>query len=127
MMAYNFFIGTDNNGQKSSKKVQIVVAPETNIVMYNSTFVNGGVQIVPGTRAGGIDFEQGAKGSFYNNAFINCTVGYRVVNNPVADTANLTYCKHYQRADSLSIANQFFTYGGVCTKPQPTDLPNPST
>ncbi|HEX9509817.1 MAG TPA: hypothetical protein VF939_05010 [Puia sp.] len=126
-MAYNFFIGTAYNGQKASNKGQPVGAPETNIVMYNSTFVNGGVQIVPGTRAGGIDFEQGAKGSFYNNAFINCTVGYRVVNNPVADTANLTYGNNYQWADSLSIANQFFTYGGVCTKPQPTDLPNPAT
>ncbi|WP_431210405.1 hypothetical protein ACQ86N_30965 [Puia sp. P3] len=94
--------------------------------MYNSTFVNGGVQIVAGARAGGINFEQGARGAFYNNAFINCRVGYRVVNNPVADTANLTYGNNYQWADSLVIANQFFTFGGVCTKPQPTDIPNPS-
>jgi hypothetical protein len=126
-MAYNFFIGTAYNGQKASNKGQPVGAPEANIVMYNSTFVNGGVQIQAGTRAGGIDFEQGAEGSFYNNAFINCRVGYRVVNNPVADTAHLTYGNNYQWADSLVIANQFFTYGGVCTKPQPTDLPNPAT
>jgi hypothetical protein len=126
-MAYNFFIGTAYNGQKASNKGQGVGSPETNIVMYNSTFVNGGVGIVTGARAGGIDFEQGAKGSFYNNAFINCRVGYRVVNNPVADTANLTYGNNYQWADSLVIADQFFTYGGVCTKPQPTDLPDPST
>ncbi|HWK07733.1 MAG TPA: hypothetical protein VNS58_29075 [Puia sp.] len=126
-VAYNLFMGTAYNGQKASNKGQPVGAPETNIVMYNSTFVNGGVQIVPGARAGGIDFEQGAEGSFYNNAFINCRVGYRVVNNPVADTANLTYGNNYQWADSLVIANQFFTYGGVCTKPQSTDLPNPAT
>ena len=126
-IAYNMFIGTAYNGQKASNKGQPVGAPQTNIVMYNSTFVNGGVQITPGTRAGGIDFEQGARGSFYNNAFINCRVGYRVVNNPVADTANLAYGNNYQWADSLVIANQFFTYGGVCTKPMPTDIPNPAT
>jgi len=126
-VAYNLFIGTAYNGQKASNKGQPVGAPETNIVMYNSTFVNGGVQIVPGARAGGIDFEQGAEGAFYNNAFINCRVGYRVVNNPVADTANLHYGNNYQWGDSLVIANQFFTFGGVCTKPQPTDLPDPAT
>jgi hypothetical protein len=126
-VAYNFFIGTAYNGQKASNKGQGVGAPQTNIVMYNSTFVNGGVQIVPGARAGGIDFEQGAAGAFYNNAFINCRVGYRVVNNPVADTAHLTYGNNYQWADSLVIADQFFTFGGVCTKPQPTDLPNPTS
>jgi len=126
-VAYNFFIGTAYNGQKASNKGQPSGAPQTNIVMYNSTFVNGGVQIVAGTRAGGIDFEQGAKGMFYNNAFINCRVGYRVVNNPIADTANLYYGNNYQWADSLVIANQFFTFGGVCTKPEPTDIPNPAT
>ncbi|KAI9437824.1 hypothetical protein F5148DRAFT_1294115 [Russula earlei] len=126
-IAYNFFIGTAYNGQKASNKGQPSGAPQTNVVMYNSTFVNGGVQIVPGARAGGIDFEQGAEGMFYNNAFINCRVGYRVVNNPIADTANLYYGNNYQWADSLVIANQFFTFGGVCTKPEPTDLPNPAT
>ena len=125
-VAYNFFIGTAYNGQKASNKGQPVGAPQTNIVMYNSTFVNGGTQIVAGTRAGGIDFEQGAAGAFFNNAFINCTVGYRVVNNPLADTNHLTYGNNYQWADSLVIADQFFTWGGVCTKPMPTDIPNPS-
>jgi hypothetical protein len=125
-VAYNMFVGTAYNGQKASNKGQPVGAPETNIVMYNSTFVNGGVQIVDGQRAGGIDYEQGAEGAFFNNAFINCRVGYRVVNNPVADTAHLIYGNNYQWADSLVIANQFFTFGGVCTKPMPTDIPNPS-
>jgi len=126
-VAYNFFIGTAYNGQKASNKGQPVGAPETDIVMYNSTFVNGGVQIVAGARAGGIDFEQGAEGAFFNNVYINCRVGYRVVSNPVADTANLTYGNNYQWADSLVIADQFFTFGTVVTKPQPTDLPNPSS
>ena len=72
-VAYNFFIGTAYNGQKASNKGQPVGAPQTNIVMYNSTFVNGGTQITAGTRAGGIDYEQGAEGGFFNNVFINCT------------------------------------------------------
>jgi hypothetical protein len=125
-VAYNLFIGTAYNGQKASNKGQPVGAAQTNIVMYNSTFVNGGTQITAGTRAGGIDYEQGAEGAFFNNVFINCTVGYRVVNNPVADTAHLTYGNNYQWADSLVIADEFFTWGGVCTKPMPTDIPNPS-
>jgi hypothetical protein len=125
-VAYNLFIGTAYNGQKASNKGQPVGAAQTNIVMYNSTFVNGGTQITAGTRAGGIDYEQGAEGAFFNNVFINCTVGYRVVNNPVADTAHLTYGNNYQWADSLVVADEFFTWGGVCTKPMPTDIPNPS-
>jgi len=126
-MAYNFFIGTAYNGQKASNKGQVVGAPQTNIVMYNSTFVNDGTHVVPGQRGSTIDFEQGAKGAFFNNVAINCQVGYRVVNNPVADTTNLTYGYNYQWADSLDVANQFFTFGPVCTKPQPTDYPRPST
>ena len=124
-MGYNFFIGTAYNGQKASNKGQGLGAPQTNIVMYNSTFVNGGVQIVAGARAGGIDFEQQARGAFFNNVFVNCRVGYRVVNNPLADTANMTYGNNYQWADSAVIADQFFTFGTVCTKPEPTDLPYP--
>ena len=126
-MAYNFFIGTAYNGQKASNKGQPTGAAQTNIVMYNSTFVNGGIQIIPGQRGGCINFEQGAEGAFYNNVAINCRVGYRVVNNPVADTVHLTYGYNYQWADSISIAQQFFTFGPVCIKPQPTDIPSPSS
>lgn len=126
-MAYNFFIGTAYNGQKASNKGQAVGAPQTDIVMYNSTFVNDGAQVVPGQRGSTIDFEQGAAGAFYNNVAVNCQVGYRVVNNPVADTTNLVYGYNYQYADSIDVADQFFTFGPVCTIPQPTDLPLPSS
>lgn len=126
-MAYNFFISTAYNGQKASNKGQGVGAPQTKIVMYNSTFVNCGRGVIPGQRGSTVDFEQGAAGAYYNNVAINCVVGYRVVNNPVADTNNLSYGYNYQWADSVNTANQFFTFGAVCTKPQNTDLPNPST
>ncbi|MBN8838316.1 MAG: hypothetical protein J0I09_13720 [Sphingobacteriia bacterium] len=124
-MAYNFFIGTAYNGQKASNKGQPTGAMQTNIVMYNSTFVNGGLQVIPGQRGSTINYEEGAAGSFYNNVAVNCRVGYRVVINPVADTLHLTYGNNYQYADSLSIANQFFTFGPVCTRPQTTDIPAP--
>ena len=55
-MAYNFFIGTAYNGQKASNKGQAVGAPQTDIVMYNSTFINDGAQVVPGQRGSTIDF-----------------------------------------------------------------------
>jgi hypothetical protein len=126
-MAYNFFIGTAYNGQKASNKGQPTGAAQTNIVMYNSTFVNGGLQVIPGQRGSTINFEEGAAGAFFNNVAVNCRVGYRVVNNPVADTNHLIYGNNYQYADSLSIANQFFTFGPVCTRPQSTDLPSPSS
>jgi hypothetical protein len=126
-MAYNFFIGTAYNGQKASNKGQGVGAPQTDIVMYNSTFVNGGAQVIPGQRGSTIDFEQGAAGAYFNNLAVNCAVGYRVVNNPAADTTNLTYGYNYQWADSIDVANQFFTFGPVCTIPQSTDLPLPSS
>lgn len=126
-MAYNFYIGTAYNGQKASSKGQPVGAPQTKIVMYNNTFVNDGRGVIPGQRGSTINFEEGASGAFYNNLSVNCKVGYRVVNNPAADTLNLSYGYNYQWADSLSFANQFFTSGPVCIKPQTTDLPNPSS
>jgi hypothetical protein len=126
-VAFNFFIGTAYNGQKLSNKGQPVGAPEANVVMYNSTFVNGGTQVVAGQRGSTIDYEQGAEGSFHNNVAINCKVGYRVVNNPAADTLNLVYGNDYQWGDDTTVTNQFFTYGPVCTKPQTTDIPLPSS
>jgi hypothetical protein len=126
-VAYNFFIGTAYNGQKVSNKGQPVGAPEANVVMYNSTFVNDGTQVVPGQRGSTIDYEQGAEGTFHNNVAINCVVGYRVVNNPAADTLNMSYGNNYQWGDDTTITDQFFTFGPVCTIPQTTDLPLPSS
>ncbi|WP_428327309.1 hypothetical protein [Mucilaginibacter sp.] len=124
-MAYNFYIGTATNGQKASNKGQPVGAPQTNIVMYNNTFVNGGYrQIQPG-RGANINYEEGARGMFYNNVNINCKFGNRVLSNPTADIANMSYGNNYQYADSLSVANQFYPQGYI-TIPQSTDLPAPT-
>jgi len=125
-MAYNFFIGIATNGQKASNKGQPAGAAQTNIVMYNNTFVDCGYRQIQTGRGANINYEEGARGKFYNNVAINCKFGYRVVNTPAADTANLFYGYNYQWADSVSVANQFYPTGYI-TKPQPTDIPNPAT
>jgi hypothetical protein len=125
-MAYNLFIGTATNGQKASNKGQATGAPQTNIVMYNNTFVSGGYRQVQSGRGGCINYEEGARGMYYNNVAVNCRFGFRVVGSPSADVANLTYGNNYQYADSLFVANQFYPVGYV-TQPQTTDIPSITT
>lgn len=125
-MAYNLFLGTATNGQKASNKGQATGAPQTNIVMYNNTFVSGGYRQVQSGRGGAINFEEGAMGMYYNNVAINCKYGYRVVGSPVADVAHLSYGNNYQWADSISVANQFYPTGYI-TQPQTTDIPSITT
>jgi hypothetical protein len=125
-MAYNFFIGNATGGQKASNKGQPTGAPTCNVVMFNSTFINCGYRQIQTGRGANINFEEGARGKFYNNLAVNCKFGYRVVNSPVADTANLFYGYNYQYADSLSGANQFYPVGYI-TKPQATDFPAPAS
>jgi len=125
-MAYNMFIGTATNGQKASNKGQATGAPQTNLVMYNNTFVSGGYRQVQSGRGGCINYEEGAAGMYYNNVAINCKYGFRVVGSPVADVAHMAYGSNYQYADSLSVANQFYPTGYI-TQPQPTDIPSITT
>jgi hypothetical protein len=124
-MAYNMFIGTATNGQKASNKGQSSGAPQTDVVMYNSTFISGGYRQTQTGRGADIDFEEGARGLYYNNVAVNCKFGYRVVGSPIADTAHLRYGNNYMYGDSLSVVNQFYPVGYI-TIPQPTDIPNPS-
>ncbi|MCC8425054.1 hypothetical protein [Mucilaginibacter sp. UR6-11] len=125
-LAYNFFIGTATNGQKASNKGQAVGAPQTNIVMYNNTFISGGYRQVQSGRGGSINFEEGAAGMYYNNVAVNCKYGYRVVGSPIADVAHLSYGNNFQYADSLFVANQFYPTGYI-TQPQTTDIPSITT
>jgi hypothetical protein len=125
-MAYNMFIGTASNGQRVSNKSIPVGAPQTNIVMYNSTFVNCGYLQIQVGHGGSISFEQGARGMYYNNVVVNCKYGYRVGVNPAPDTASLSYGNNYQYADSLAVADQFYPVGYLA-KPQATDIPAPAS
>jgi hypothetical protein len=97
---------------------------------YNNTLVNCGYRRAATGRGGSIDFEQGAGGMAYNNLIVNCKFGLRVVQNPIADTANLFYGYNYTYCDSAIVANNIYPSLSVSTcitKAEPTDIPNPST
>jgi hypothetical protein len=106
-----------------ARRPQAVGAPQTNVVMYNNTFVSGGYRQVQSGRGGTINYEEGAAGMYYNNVAVNCKFGYRVVGSPVADVAHLSYGYNYQYADSLGLTNQFYPTGYITT-PMPTDIPS---
>jgi len=127
-MAYNLFVGIATNGQKASNKGQPVGGQQTNINMWNNTFVSCGYRQIQTGRGANINFEEGARGKAYNNLMVNCKFGMRIVNNPAADTANIRYGNNYYWADSLSVANQIYPtnagLSGGWTVPQATDLPD---
>ncbi len=122
--AFNLFVGTATNGTKASDKGSSTAAT-TQCDYYNNTYVNGGYRQQQTGRGGDINYEQGAFGLCYNNLAVNCKFGYRVVGNPIADTAHLRYGYNYQYGDADSIVDQFYPVGYI-TVPQSTDIPSPS-
>lgn len=125
-MAYNVFIGTATNGQKASNKGIPTGASQTNVRMWNNTFIAGGYRQIQTGRGANINFEEGAKGMAYNNLMVNCKFGLRIVGNPVADTAHIQYGNNYEYGDSLSVTNQIYPVTYI-TRPQTTDIPVPSS
>ena len=128
--AYNLCVGMATNGPKVSNINVAVGKPGSNVRIYNNTIVNCGFRRAAAGRGGSINFEEGAGGMAYNNLIVNCKFGLRIVNNPIADTANIKYGYNYYYADSLSVANQFIPSLAVSTaisKAQETDIPKPST
>jgi hypothetical protein len=132
-VAFNLFIGGATQAIKPSSNGGR--NPETNIVAYNNTILNGGYRRVELGRGGSINFEEHASGLAYNNIIVNCKYGLRIVGatgtysgNALvgADTANIFYGYNMNYVDSLSIANQIYPVG-FYTKPQPTDIPTPSS
>ncbi|MGC7986039.1 hypothetical protein ACP3XM_24665, partial [Salmonella enterica] len=79
----------------------------SNVAIYNNTIVNCGFRRAAAGRGGSINFEEGAGGVAYNNIMVNCKFGLRVVQNPIADTANLKYGYNWNYADSVNVASQF--------------------
>jgi hypothetical protein len=128
--AYNLCIGMATNGPKLSNINVLPGFPGSNVRMYNNTIINCGYRRSAAGRGGSINFEEGAGGMAYNNLIVNCKFGLRVVNNPIADTANLRYGYNWYYADSQSVASQFIPSLSVSTaisQPQETDIPKPST
>ena len=124
-LAYNLFIGVATNGSKASDK-GLYTATQTNINMYNNTYVNGGYRRATVGRGGSLNYEEGAKGLAYNNLIVNCKFGLRVVGSPAADTNNLQYGYNYSYGDSLAIVDQIYPTTYI-TKPHSTDIPDPAT
>jgi hypothetical protein len=128
--AYNLCIGMATNGPKISNINVAVGKPGSNVRIYNNTMINCGYRRAAAGRGGSINFEEGAAGMAYNNLIVNCKFGLRVVNNPIADTANIRYGYNYYYADSLSVASQFIpslTVSTAISKAIETDIPKPST
>ena len=124
-MAYNLFVGVATNGTKASDK-GTYYGPQTNVAMYNNTYLNGGYRRSSAGRGGSLNFEEGSRGIAYNNLIVNCKFGLRIVNNPPADTANMKYGYTYNYGDSENIVDQFYPQGYI-TIPQATDIPLPSS
>jgi hypothetical protein len=124
-MAYNLFVGTATNGTKASNKGG--VGPETNVNMYNNTYISGGYrQKDPTGRGGSINYEEGAKGKAFNNLMVNCRTGVRICNNPAADVVNMSYGYNYSYGDSVRVMNMVYPVmpTGTVTVPQSTDIPS---
>jgi len=125
--AYNVCIGTATNGPKLSNASAPAGVPGTNVRMYNNTIINCGYRRAAAGRGGSINFEQNAGGMAYNNILVNCKFGLRVVQNPLADTANIRYGYNFSYGDSISVVKQFvpsLSVSTAITTPQATDIPN---
>ncbi len=120
-IAYNLNIGNCTNGPKTSNKG---TAPyETNVNIYNNTIITCGWRYVGTGRAGSIDIEQGARGTVYNNIVVNCFTGFRLVDNPVADTANTFYDYNWYYANDSTAFSNVYPHDGVsCQVPKPHDV-----
>ncbi len=133
IFAYNLIVGSATNGPKASNNGG--KNPQTEIQMYNNTIVASGYRRSAAGRGGSLNFEEGSKGLFYNNLMVNCKFGPRIVGATAnyngnalvtADTANIKYGYNYNYVDSVKIANEIYPTG-FATKPQPTDIPTPSS
>ena len=128
--AYNLCIGMATNGPKLSNSGAVAGVPGSNVRMYNNTIVNCGFRRAAAGRGGSINFEQDASGMAYNNIIVNCKFGLRIVQNPIADTANTRYGYNLYYGDSSLVCSQFIPSLSVSTaisQPQETDIPKPST
>jgi len=124
--AFNMFVGCATNGTKSSDKGSSTTAPTTQTDYYNNTYVNGGYRQQQTGRGGDINYEQGAFGQSYNNLIVDCKFGFRIVGNPIADTADCHYGYNYSYGDADSIVDQFYPVG-YNSDPVSTNIPKPST
>ena len=123
-IAYNMFMGNGTNGSKASDKGGSSI--QTDINMYNNTYVDCGWRRLETGRGGSINYEQDAKGKCYNNLIVNCKYGLRIVGDPAADTAQMAYGNTFNYGDSLNVVDEFYPTGYI-TEPKGTDIPSPNS
>lgn len=127
-MAYNLCVGSATNATKAAMPNSTNV--QTNVTMYNNTYINCGYrQSDPTGRGGSLNYESGAKGAAFNNLMVDCRVGLRIHNNPAADVQHMKYGYNYSYGDSLSVCDMFYPVPPTTsvTVPQPTDIPTPTS
>ena len=124
-IAYNVMMGGATNGVKASDAG--ATGTEENCFSYNNTIVDQGYrQSSTSGHGGSVNYEKSGAGKIYNNLYVNCKIGLRVVN--TADTNNSTYGNNYFYGDSLSVINLIYAAGDdAVTKPQTTDIPVTAT
>ena len=122
-VGYNLFVGCATNGTKASNKGGNPV--QCNVNMFNNTYINCGFRQNQSGRGANINYEQGAKGSAYNNLIVDGKFGFRIVGNPGADTANCFYGNNFIYGDSTNLTTQFYPVGYI-TKPNAYVVPNPA-
>ncbi len=142
-MAYNLIIGGATNGTKSANDPGTQAA-QTEIAMYNNTYVNDGYRNTGtyGARSGSIEVENNSRALAYNNLIVDCNFGVRIAggNNVtakvyLADTLShsdgpitkTAYGYNYFYVDNVAQANQIVPTNiaqAVVTHPQSTDIPN---
>ncbi|MDR3693828.1 hypothetical protein [Mucilaginibacter sp.] len=78
-MAYNLIIGGATNGTKSANDPG-TQGNQTQIAMYNNTYVNGGFRNTGtyGARSGSIEVENNSRALAYNNLIVDCNFGVRI-------------------------------------------------
>lgn len=124
-MAFNLIVGTAKGGTKASNK-GTYGSTQTNVNMYNNTYITGGWRSVDPDRGANVNYEQGARGYSYNNIMVNCRTGLRILENPAADTANCHYGYNLSYGDDTSVVNQIYPPTHI-TIPNAHDIPDPST
>jgi len=142
-MAYNVIIGGATNGTKSANDPG-TQATQTQIAMYNNTYVNDGYRNTGtyGARSGSIEVENNSRALAFNNLIVDCNFGVRIAggNNVtakvyLADTLSHTdgpitktaYGYNFYYVDNVAQANQIVPTNiaqAVVTHPKATDIPN---
>ncbi|BAU54168.1 hypothetical protein [Mucilaginibacter gotjawali] len=145
-MAYNLIIGGATNGTKSANDPG-TQAQQTEIAMFNNTYVNGGFRNTGtyGARSGSIEVENNSRALAYNNLIVDCNFGVRIAggNNVtakvyLADTLShsdgpikkTAYGYNFYYVDNVATADQIIPTNiaqAVVTHPTNNGIPNMAT